>query len=111
MVMTKNAGATAAGTRHVIHLSTDVGTQCEHCGEPVGGGWGHMGGGAGADLAKSINHYLEKHGYQLLHVGTETTTDQDGNPWHCTIAVLGSAKPPPQRKVTPITMRERRKPK
>jgi hypothetical protein len=38
---------------------------------------------------ESVNHYIEQHGYRLLHIGTETTDDSKANPWHCTIAVLG----------------------
>ncbi len=39
------------------------------------------------DVADSINHYL-KHGYKLLHIGTETSKE-DGGLWHSTVAVLG----------------------
>jgi len=67
------------GICHVIHVSTDIGTHCEHCAEWIGS----------ERLAKSINHYIEDHGYKLLHVGTETTCDDGGKPWHTTVAVLG----------------------
>ncbi len=40
-------------------------------------------------LAESINHYIEMHGYKLLHVGTETIHDDQGEPWHTTVSVLG----------------------
>jgi len=40
-------------------------------------------------LAHSVNHYIAQHGYALLHVGTETSRDDKGKPWHNTIAVLG----------------------
>jgi len=39
-------------------------------------------------IDERINHLL-KHGYKLLHVGQETTTDPDGKPWHTTVAILG----------------------
>ncbi|HVZ19475.1 MAG TPA: hypothetical protein VG871_00355 [Vicinamibacterales bacterium] len=40
-------------------------------------------------VADAINHYIEEHGYQLLHVGTQTVRSGDGQIWHNTIAVLG----------------------
>jgi len=63
----------------VVHISTNVGQPCEHCAEQTG-----------LDrLAESINHFLERHGYKLLHVGMETTHDSDGKPWHSTVGVVG----------------------
>ena len=68
------------GVTHVVHISTNIGTSCKHCTQQVG-----------LDrLAESINHYIKKHGYKLLHVGTETSHDQVGKPWHSTVAVLGN---------------------
>jgi hypothetical protein len=67
------------GIRHVVRVSTDISATCEHCQEQMGVDW----------FAKLVNHYIERHGYRLLHVGTETTDDRNANPWHCTIAVLG----------------------
>jgi hypothetical protein len=46
------------------------------------------------DLSDRINHFIEAHGYRLLHVGTETSHDSNGNPWHSTVAVLGHDDPP-----------------
>jgi len=65
--------------RHVVHLSTHRQTSCELCGERLGGD----------QFAASVNHYLRGHGYKLLHVGTETRRDPQGQPWHTTVAVLG----------------------
>lgn len=67
------------GVQHVVHLSTNIGASCKHCSERVGLN----------SLAESINHYIEQHGYKLLHVGTETSHDMNGNPWHSTVAILG----------------------
>lgn len=78
------AGSIYDGIKHTVHLSTNIGKACEHCSESVGG--------ASLDipkLAESINHYIEKHGYRLLHVGTETTEDDRGNPHQTTVAVVG----------------------
>jgi hypothetical protein len=67
------------GIQHVVHISTNIGTGCEQCGEPIGL----------EHFAESINHYIKRHGYKLLHVGAETTDDYEGKPWHITVAVLG----------------------
>lgn len=67
------------GIEHIVHISTNIGKSCEHCSEWVG-----------ADrFAESVNHYLEKHGYKLLHVGSECDLDEEGKPCHHTVAVLG----------------------
>ena len=58
-----------AGIEHTIYISTDISTGCEHCAERVGGD----------KFAAPVNHYIEKHGYKLRHVGPETTDDRDGN--------------------------------
>jgi hypothetical protein len=71
----------------VVHLSTDVMTGYKICGQPVGG----------EHFQDAINHYLTKHGYSLLHVGSETIHGLDGKPWHTTVAVLGTKeKAPPE---------------
>jgi hypothetical protein len=40
-------------------------------------------------LDERINHFIKQHGYKLLHVGQQTTSDADSNPWQTTVAVLG----------------------
>lgn len=67
------------GINHVIHVSTNIGTSCEHCNFNIGLD----------NFAESINHYIEQHGYKLLHTGTETSHDMSGNPWHSSVALLG----------------------
>lgn len=67
------------GVQHVVYITTNVGTGCEHCSEQIG-----------LDrLPESVNHYIGQHGYKLLHVGAETSHGSDGKPWHSTVAVLG----------------------
>jgi hypothetical protein len=66
----------------VVHISTDVLTSWEHCAERIGDLHSPR-------LAESINHYIQQHGYKVLHVGTETVHDDEGKPWHTTVAVLG----------------------
>jgi hypothetical protein len=83
-----------AEIRHCVYISTNIGTGCEHCDYAIGA----LARGTD-DLASSINHYIEQHAYRLLHVGTETSYDDHGKPWHSTVAVLGSTSPPPQRPI------------
>ena len=45
------------------------------------------------DIADSINHFIEIHGYQLLHVGTQTSHSREGGVSHATVAVLGADEP------------------
>ena len=57
----------AADYERIVYLSTDKGD----------------------DIQRRTNELLAD-GYKLLHVGTETSRDRDGNPsWHSTVAVLG----------------------
>jgi hypothetical protein len=74
--------------RRTVEISSNISQGCDHCNQFVGGGLGD------GSLATSINHYIEQHGYKLLHVGTQTNHDNDGKPWHNTIAVLGHDNPP-----------------
>jgi hypothetical protein len=64
--------------KHVVRVSTITETGCEHCTAFFGMD----------DFPKAVNHYIEKHGYALIHVGTETTNDSEGRPWHSTVALL-----------------------
>jgi hypothetical protein len=45
-------------------------------------------------ITDHANHYIQQHGYVLLHVGQETVWDDKGNPWHCTVMVLGTRDAP-----------------
>jgi hypothetical protein len=67
------------GIKHVVYVSTGEQKECEHCGESVGGSL----------FAKAVNHYIEEHGYKLLHIGTDTNWSDEGTPWHDTVAVVG----------------------
>ena len=62
------------GIKHVVQINTHSETTCEHCSIKVGG----------TDLNSSVNHYIETHGYKLLHVGQET-----GENLQMTVAYLG----------------------
>ena len=69
--------------KEVLEVKSDVISQCPHC---VSGAFTFVNP---PDLAERVTHYLQKHGYRLLHVGQESDTDSDGNPYQRTIAVLG----------------------
>jgi hypothetical protein len=64
---------------HIVHISTNIGTKCEHCNTRIGGD----------DFAQSVNHYIEQHGYKLLHIGSEASQDSEGMPCHFTVAIVG----------------------
>jgi len=73
--------------RHTVEIADHISKGCEHCDYFGGGGLGD------GSLSDAINHYITEHGYRLLHVGTQTNHDQDGRPWHNTVAVLGHDNP------------------
>jgi hypothetical protein len=74
--------------KRTIKLSSSIGKGCEHCGAGVGPLVGDD------DIANDIDHYVNEHGYKLLHVGTETNHGPDGKPWHNTVAILEHDNPP-----------------
>lgn len=65
--------------KHAVHISTNTTTGCEHCTAIF----------EADDFANAVNHYIEKHGYMLIHVGTETEHDSEGRPCDSTVAMLG----------------------
>ncbi len=68
-------------TKRIVRVSSNVIEGCEHCDQIIGGD---------ERFVESVSHYLNAHGYKLLHIGAETTTDRDERPSHTTIAILGS---------------------
>ena len=72
-----------SGIKSTVGLTTNGGAfYCDKCSERLGDDV--------RGLSAAIDHYIKKHGYELLHVGTETTHDDKGGPWHCSVAVMGS---------------------
>ena len=71
------ASSICEGIGSVVHLNTQNDMDCIHCDQVE-----HL-------LDAAINHYIKAHGYRLLHVGQETSYDDDANPWYMTAAVLG----------------------
>jgi len=65
----------------VVHVSTSVGRPCRING---------CGFFLGLDkFQESCNHLIQQHGLKCLHVGQETSHDNDGKPWQSTVAVFG----------------------
>lgn len=78
--------------KHIVKVSTNIGESCEHCSEQVGVG----------NFTSGVNHYMDAHGYKLLHVGQESEHSPDGGLWHSTVAVLGKEDTGDQRPVDPL---------
>lgn len=69
------------GIEHIVQVNTVVEMRCEHCDFWTGGS---------ERFAQSLNHYIEAHGYRLLHVGSDTSTNlEDGSAWPFTVGILG----------------------
>ncbi|MBA7561066.1 hypothetical protein ES708_02701 [subsurface metagenome] len=67
--------------KHIIHVSTINIGLCEFFREGCEQNFHTF------DFA--VNHYIEKHGYKLLHIGPETHQKETGDIFNCTVAVLG----------------------
>ena len=74
--------------KRIVEISSNIGRSCEVCYRWIGHG------STGGALAESVNHYLDAHGYHLLHVGTQSEEGVDGKVWHHTVAILGYEPPP-----------------
>ena len=73
--------------KRTTQVSSNIGQSCDHCNEGIGVFK------LSDDITPSINHYIEAHGYFLLHVGTQTSHDTSGQAWHSTVAILGHDNP------------------
>jgi len=70
-------------TKSVVKITAEVSSPCKVCNCTLSDFHSR------SDIALAINHYIGSHNYILLHIGTETTDDINGNPWHNTVAILG----------------------
>ena len=70
--------------QHIVRLTTDLGTSCDECDYFVGKS------GDDSPIAADVDHYVKEHSYQILHVGQETTHNNEGRPFHLTVVVLGT---------------------
>jgi hypothetical protein len=66
-------------TKRIVHVKSHVVTACEHCITFYNED----------GFKNAVNHYIEKHGYTLFHVGTESEHDSEGRIFYYTAAVLG----------------------
>ena len=64
---------------HVVRINTNEPSRCEHCDFKIDS----------HNFAESINHYLEQHGYSVLHIGTESVMTDRDEPYHTSVAMLG----------------------
>ena len=70
-------------TTDVIKLSTNIEKSCPDCDKWAEHGEGHF--------ESSLNHQIEAHGRQLIHIGTETSRDDEGRLWSHTVAYLAAS--------------------
>jgi len=70
-----------------LALSSNRSSTCPFCEE-------HLRLDISEDLTAAARHLQEEHALKCIHVGTETIHDQDGRPWHTTIAVFGAVRLP-----------------
>ena len=66
----------------IARISSNEGGPCNECASRIEGN---------EDFAAAVNHYLLEHHYKLQHVGQETVSGPDGEPWHTTVAVVYKA--------------------
>ncbi|GMT46668.1 MAG: hypothetical protein IEMM0007_0234 [bacterium] len=65
------------GIENIMQITPESVQSCEACNERPN------------DFADAVNHYLNMHGYKLLHVGTQSSKTDHGEVVHDVIAVLG----------------------
>ena len=66
------------GIKHIVHIGNRT-KRCDLCMKKL----------RADELQEGVNHYLNEHGYKLLHVGTETISDARGDKYHTTVAIVG----------------------
>ena len=83
---------TPTGFTHIlktVQLSSAIGRACEECSPEDSPEFLFANPD---DVGAQVSHYMEVHGYELLHVGQQTGRDQAGNPWQTTVAVVGKPR-------------------
>jgi hypothetical protein len=66
--------------QQLVYVSTNKSRLCPICGEESLDG----------DRFEDACNHILGHGLKRLHVGQETTRDDDGRPWHSTVAIFES---------------------
>lgn len=79
------------GVTDVVYVSTNNNSSsCPKCKKQLERAGSQSLMDKGSNFTELINHYIRKHGYKLLHVGTETQYGvHEKGLWHDTVAVLG----------------------
>ena len=72
-----------------VQLSSAIGKSCEECSAEHSPEFLFS---DPEDVGAQVSHYIEAHGYQLLHIGQQTGRDQAGHPWQTTVAVVGKPR-------------------
>ena len=67
------------GIEHIVHISTNISTGCKLCSFSI----------RNDNFAENVNHFINQHGYKLLHIGAEADVNDEGKTIHHTVAVLG----------------------
>lgn len=73
-------------TKQITHVSSKVRRACPFCDESISDQGDDLEG-----FVREVNHLLDAHEFNLMHVGQETEWGSDGNSWESTVAILGSA--------------------
>lgn len=85
----------ASSVKHTVQLITHTSTGCPFCATFQDG----------EKIDENINHLLQEHGGQLLHVGTETSKNYEGETHHATLALIGFSVVPEKRLPKPGNIR------
>ena len=65
----------------IVSVSSNIGAGCPLCNSNFFLGL--------EKFDESCNHLMQQHNLKCLHVGQETSYDNNGKPWHSTVAVFG----------------------
>ncbi len=68
--------------KHIIHISSKNEPRCELCEH------NHISENL-YNIDFAVNHYIDKHGYKLLHIGSENLRDEEGNLLTHSAAIVG----------------------
>ena len=69
--------------KHVVEIMTHVFSPCEECD-------GGPRATSDPSVADRVNHYVQEHGYRLVHLGEDTHTGYNGERRAHTVAIVGT---------------------
>lgn len=86
--------------RKTVEISSNIHGGCVHCGAATVDD-------SSESITDGVNHYIEKHGYRLLHVGQQSSWAPDGKQvWYATVAVLGHDNPPAEMPPAKVVFKD-----